>query len=161
VRSSIDAFCSAAKCSLTASGYGESRVNWKVSGRGVTCGHTSEPRSHPARFASIALWWYPVGDVRSAPHVNGTPTFIWRSNMSAGPHCSPGAIDTTPRPTSPIVSSSASSSARSANRLGTGLPSIPRCGNAKLVAKPAAPASIASRSTCCIAAISSAVAVRS
>ena len=38
-----------------------------------------------------------------------------------------------------MVSSSASSSARSAKRLGTGLPSMPRCGNAKLVAKPAAP----------------------
>ena len=41
VRSSTDAFCSAANDSLTASGYGESRVNVNVSGRGVTCGHTS------------------------------------------------------------------------------------------------------------------------
>ena len=81
--------------------------------------------------------------------------------MSSGGHWSPGAIDTTPRPTSLIVSSSASNSARSANRLGTGLPSTPRCGDAKLVAKPAAPASIASLSTRCISAISSAVAMRS
>ena len=82
--------------------------------------------------------------------------------MSAGGHGSPGAIDTTPRPTSPIVSSSASNSARSAKRLGTGLPSMPRCGDAKLVAKPAAPASIASRRTSLHARhVSSAVAVRS
>ncbi len=93
--------------------------------------------------------------------MNGTPTFICRSNMSLGGHCSPGAIETTPRPTSPIVCRSASNSSRSAKRLGTGLPSMPWCGGAKLVAKPAAPASIASRSTRCISAISSAVAVRS
>ncbi len=81
--------------------------------------------------------------------------------MSAGGHWSPGAIDTTPRPTSLIVSSNASNSARSENRLGTGLPSIPRWGDAKLVAKPAAPASIASRSTACIFAVSPGVATRS
>ena len=35
VRSSTDAFCSAEKDALTASGYGESSVKVKVSGRGV------------------------------------------------------------------------------------------------------------------------------
>ena len=74
---------------------------------------------------------------------------------------SPGAMATTPRRASCITSSMASNSARSAKRLGTGLPSTPRWGMAKLVAKPAAPASIASASTRCMAAISSGVAVRS
>src|SRR5438874_137595 len=55
--------------------------------------------------------------------------------MSAGGQVSPGAIDTTPLPTSRMVSSNASNSARSANRLGTGLPSMPRCGIAKLLAR--------------------------
>ena len=81
--------------------------------------------------------------------------------MSAMPHCSPGAIATTPRPTSRITSSSASNSARSAKRLGIGLPSTPRCVIAKLVASPAAPASIASRRTACMRTTSSGVAVRS
>src|SRR3954471_15040767 len=40
---------------------------------------------------------------------------------------------------------SASTSAASANRLGTGLPSTPRGANEKLVEKPAAPAAIPSR----------------
>ena len=45
------------------------------------------------RLTSSAFWWSPPGDVSSAPYVNGTPIFGWRSYMSAMPHCSPGAID--------------------------------------------------------------------
>ena len=47
------------------------------------------------------------------------------------------------------------------NVAGMGRPSTPRCVGAKLVAKPAAPASIDSRRTACICAISSSVATRS
>ena len=93
--------------------------------------------------------------------MNGTPARGCNAYMSWGRHGSPGAMATTPRRASCITSSMASNSARSAKRLGTGLPSTPRWGMAKLVAKPAAPASIASARTRCISVISSGVAVRS
>ena len=66
----------------------------------------------------------------------------------------------TPCPVSATARNSASSSARSDQRLGIGWPSAPRWVTAKLVANPAAPASIASRTWSAIAATSSAVAVR-
>ena len=55
------------------------------------------------------------------------------------PSSSPGVKAATPLPNSPTVSSRASISARSAKRLGIGLPSAPRWVGANEVANPAAP----------------------
>jgi hypothetical protein len=67
----------------------------------------------------------------------------------------------TPFPASPAARNSASTSARSENRLGTGFPSTPRCAYEKLVENPAAPAASASRTSAHICAVSSGVAARS
>ena len=93
--------------------------------------------------------------------MKGTPARGCNTYMSEGRHGAPGARATTPRRASCITSSIASNSARSAKRLGTGLPSTPRWGMAKLVAKPAAPAAIASANTRFMPSTSSGVAVRS
>ena len=74
---------------------------------------------------------------------------------------SPGANPAAPRPTEPKVASRASSSCRSAKRLGILFPPAPKWVGAELVAKPAAPASSPSLSTACIRVISSGVAARS
>ncbi len=66
----------------------------------------------------------------------------------------------TPRPESPIAMTSASSSRSSASRDGIGSPPSPLCAGDVLVAKPTAPACIASRTIDCIASISAPVAAR-
>ena len=69
-------------------------------------------------------------------------------------------MPTTPRPLAADAWHSASISSLLAQRLGMGCPSAPRWVMAKLVAKPAAPASMASPISADIFSISSAVAMR-
>ncbi len=64
------------------------------------------------------------------------------SYTSAYVHCVPGVMSTTPLPASPAARNSASTSSASEKRLGTGLPSTPRCAYEKLVENPAPPAAI-------------------
>ena len=107
--------------------------------------------------------WCPPGEreQRAVRERHADPAAAGRTCRSMW-HCSPGAIETTPRPTSPIVSSSASSSARSAKRLGTGLPSTPRCGGREAGGEPGgARVHRLAQHVAASRAISSAVAVRS
>jgi hypothetical protein len=66
----------------------------------------------------------------------------------------------TPRPASPSAPTSAWNSTASASRAGIGVPPSPLCCGAVELAKPTAPAAIASSTSPRIAAISSAVAAR-
>ena len=66
----------------------------------------------------------------------------------------------TPPPASPIAPTSAVSSRSSARREGIGRPPSPLCAGLVELAKPTAPARIASRTSACMHAISSSLAAR-
>ena len=89
-----------------------------------------------------------------------TGTLVARAmrSMFCGVTSGPQVHWKTPWPRSPRTETSCSNSSTVIHLLGTGIPPSPLCAGELVVENPAAPASIASRMSACIAAISSAVA---
>jgi hypothetical protein len=99
--------------------------------------------------------------VSSAVHVKGRPMSCWSAKTSSLENTPPGSMAMTPRPAAPTGAMSVRSSSRPARRLGTGRPLSPLWVGDALVAKPMAPAAMASATASRMRASSASVGSRS
>ena len=137
-------------------------MNSIVSGQHETCPISAWPRALAALIASrssnTARGLVPL--CSSAATITGRPLAA-ASDSRNGIGVSPPLVSmNTPRPSAPIASTSAAISRSSASREGIGRPPSPLCAGLVLLAKPTAPARIASRTSACMRAISSSLAAR-
>ena len=147
IRASRSRCISSPKTSPVLRLYGSASVNCMVSGRGVTCGQTWAPSARPC-LVQPDRFEVPAAGRREQRVGEGPPDArLPRRRRRRRCTALPGVMSTTPLPASPAARNSASTSSASAKRLGTGLPSTPRCAYEKLVENPAAPASIPSRTS--------------
>ena len=132
------------------------------SGKQPTCAHSSRPRAR-AWPISPSSRKTRVG----SPGSTNIAAIITGRRLSAAMFSSQGMVEVmplvsmnTPRPASPSAPVSASISRSSASRDGIGMPFSPLCCSSVEVAKPMAPARMASTTMRRISAISAAVASR-
>ncbi len=96
----------------------------------------------------------------SAATITGLPLLVASDSRNVMRVWLPLVSMYTPRPDSPIASTSAAISRSSARRDGIGRPPSPLCAGLVLLANPTAPERMASRTIACICAISSSDAAR-
>ena len=124
-------------------------MTWKTNGRQAICSH------RPA-----ASW--SSRDASGLPMVQtGRPETVATLAISSNPSPGPPATTMIPAPTSPSAVTNPSSSSRLASRLGTGFPAAPVCTATFDVAKPTAPARMASTTSSRMRSTSVGVASRS
>ncbi len=148
---------------MLSKGNGWAMVNSKLRGRQLTWGCTGRPSSSSLTDSSSiqADTPGPPTPASSAVQEMGRPHRRVISANSPKARPEPIVAWMTPRPASPRAPVRARISSRSAARLGTGRPSKPTWVGDLEVAKPTAPASMASATMARMRAISSSVAARS
>ena len=133
-----------------------------VSGQHDTCPISRWPRALAALIASRSANTASglVLLCSSAAIITGRRERAAICSSSATGICAPLVTMYTPRPLSPMASMSARCSSSLARREGIGAPPAPLCAGLVELARPTAPAAMASRTSVAICAISSALAAR-
>lgn len=137
-------------------------MNSSVSGQHETCPHNARPRAWAAAIASRSSNTASgrVALCSNAAIITGRPVSAANDSRNGIVVSPPLVSMKIPRPTSPNAPTSARISCSSASREGIGSPPAPLCDGEVEVAKPMAPAPIASTTRRRISATSSARAAR-